>query len=79
MLEIVTLSHDPLGLWVGDHPVFIPPLDSVLVDATVAHSLAEKWSTDLLFLDKSIEYDYLVYLPSGLLATVKWCGERLRL
>jgi hypothetical protein len=78
-MDLVTLSHDPLGLWVNNHPVFIPPLDSILVESFEAFDLAERWSTDLMLLDKSLEYDYLVYLPSGLIATVKWCAERLRL
>jgi hypothetical protein len=79
-MNIVTLRRFPeLGLWVDDHPVFTPPLDSVLADAFEAHDLAEEWSTDVLFLDKSTEYDYLVYLPSGLLVTVRYCGELLGL
>lgn len=78
-MHLVTLRHDPLGLWVDKHPVFIPPLDCILVSALEAFDLANEWSTDVVFLDKSREFDYLVFLPEDLYATVRWSAERLGL
>jgi hypothetical protein len=78
-MHIVTLRHDPLGLWVDKYPVLIPPLDSILVETFEAFDLANEWGTDLQFLDKSREYDYLVFLPEDLRETVRWSGQRLGL
>jgi hypothetical protein len=79
-MDLVTIRHEPLGLWVSEYPVFVPPLDAVLVFSHLAAiELAERWSTDLIYLDHSMEYDCMVFLPSELLPTVKWAGEYLKL
>jgi hypothetical protein len=79
-MHLVTLRHiDPVGIWVDEYPVFVPFLDSILVPDHKALDLAEEWSTDVVFLSKAVEYDYMVYLPSGLLANVRFCGQRLGL
>jgi len=44
-----------------------------------ATDLAERWSTEAIFLDRSIEFDYMVFLPKEILPTVKWAGEYLHL
>lgn len=79
-MHLVTLRHiDPVGIWVDEYPVFVPFLDSILVPDHKAFDLAEEWSTDVVYLNKVEEYDYMVYLPSGLLANVRYCADRLRM
>lgn len=78
-MDLVTIRHKPLGLWVSNYPVFVPPLDAVLVVGPEAFALAEKWSTDVITLDHSREFDYMVFLPAELLPTVRWAGEYLHL
>jgi hypothetical protein len=79
-MDLVTIRHNPLGLWVSEYPVFIPSLDAVLVASGLEGiELAERWSTDLLYLNHSLKYDCMVFLPSELLPTVKWAGDHLNL
>ena len=79
-MQLVTLSKvDPIGIWVEGFPVFVPFLDSVLVPDARAYELADEWKTDLLFLNRTLMYDYLVYLPPKVRPTVEWCAESLGL
>lgn len=79
-MDLVFIRHQPLGIWVMDWPVFVPPLDQVLVhDEDDARVLAERWSTDLTLLDRSKEFEAAVWLPKEILPTVKWAGEYLHL
>lgn len=78
-MQLVTLRRDPLGLWVDNHPVLIPFLDSVLVGDEIAFDLAEEWATDLRYLKFSREYDYIVYLPQMVIPRVEWAAEQIGL
>jgi hypothetical protein len=78
-MHLVTLTYKPPGIWVNNHPVIVPFLDAVLADSLVAFDLAEEWSTDVAFLDKSREFDYLVYLPASALPAVKLAALQVRL
>lgn len=79
-MHLVTLRHiDPMGIWVDDYPVALPFLDSILVPDHKAFDLAEEWSTEVVYLNKVVEYDYMVYLPKRLVVNVLWCADRLRL
>lgn len=79
-MHLVTLSHvDPIGIWVDQYPVVVPFFDSILVPDAKAFDLAEEWSTDVRYLDKAVEYNWMVWLPSGLAANVRYCGEWLGL
>lgn len=78
-MHLVTLSIKPPGVWVNDQPVVVPFLDAVLADALIAYDLAEEWSTDAIFLDKVHDYDYLVYLPSSALPSLRIAAQRVHL
>lgn len=79
-MHLVTLRHiDPVGIWVDEFPVVIPFFDSILVPDHKAFDLAEEWSTDVVFLSKVVDYDYMVYLPERIVTNVLWCADRLRL
>jgi hypothetical protein len=79
-MDLVYIRHKPLGIWVLDWPVFVPPLDQVLVASEdEAYVLAERWSTDLTLLNRSKEFEALVWIPREILPTVKWAGEYLNL
>lgn len=79
-MHLVTLRHiDPVGIWVDEYPVFAPFFDSILVPDHNAFDLAEEWSTEVVFLNKVVDYDYMVYLPLDIRANVHWCATRFRL
>lgn len=79
-MHLVTLRHvDPVGIWVDDYPVVVPFFDSILVPDEKALDLAEEWFTEVVFLDKALDYDYMVYLPTRIATNVRFCAERLRL
>lgn len=79
-MHLVTLRHvNPVGIWVDEYPVAVPFLDSILVPDNKALDLAEEWSTDVVFLSKVLEYDYMVYLPTYLATNVKFAASRLKL
>ena len=78
-MELVTIRHDPLGIWVRDHPVIIPFLDSVLAPEPDCFELAEEWSTDLYRFEFVRDQQFMVYLPQNVRKTVEWCGRYLEL
>jgi hypothetical protein len=79
-MHLVTLRQvDPIGIWVDEYPVIVPFFDSILVPDEKAFDLAEEWSTDVFFLSKVADYDYMVYLPKQIVTNVRYCADRLRL
>lgn len=79
VFDFVSFSPIPPTIYVADHIVFWPCLDSVLATDDDAYDLADRWQTDRQFLSISREWDWLVFLPEQLLRPVHHAAKRLAL